>query len=76
MKVTARDVEHIAQLSRLTIPESEMENLPNSSTRSSIMPIFWKSKYGRHRADPVCIARKQCVPRGRGKTGRIARRCA
>lgn len=42
MKVTVKDVEHIAGLSRLTIPESEMENLPNSLIKSSIMPIFWK----------------------------------
>ena len=36
MKVTVKDVEHIAGLSRLTIPESEMEKF------SSIMPTFWK----------------------------------
>ena len=34
MKVTVKDVEHIAGLSRLTIPESEMEKF--------IMPTFWK----------------------------------
>lgn len=43
MKVTTKDVEYIAQLSRLTIPEGEMEKFTEQFNQILIMPISCKS---------------------------------
>ena len=70
MKVTVKDVEHIAGLSRLTIPESEMEKFTEQFNQIlNYADILEK-------IDTEGIERtadKQRIPRGCCKTGRIPR---
>ena len=62
MKVTTKDVEYIAQLSRLTIPEGEMEKFTEQFNQIlNYADILQKLDNRRHRADSVRAADQQRV---------------